>query len=214
MSVPPIDLAAEFGTPLYVYDLDVVRAQAEALRAALPYRPLQLLYAIKANSCPPVAKVLIEAGFGIDAVSPGEVALALRLGCPPQRVLYTENNATDDDLQAAQTAQALLGPAKRMLWKQKDLIQGYVSASLPHLEHGLRAAYHCKNAAAEIRAGERAAQYRPYGNNHSVLPGRRIAALSDSRVTMAAAAAKLREALRGVDNRRVGTASVPERGQR
>lgn len=108
MTATPIDLAAEFGTPLYVYDLDVVRARAAALRAALPYRPLQLLYAIKANPCPPVAKVLIEAGFGIDAVSPGEVALALRLGCPPERVLYTENNATDDDLRAAISEQVLV----------------------------------------------------------------------------------------------------------
>ncbi|MDA3962006.1 MAG: diaminopimelate decarboxylase [Planctomycetota bacterium] len=101
MSTAPLDLAQRFGTPLYVYDLALVRRQARALRAALPYEPLQLLYAIKANPCPAVVKVLIDEGFGIDAVSPGEVAMALRCGCPAERVLYTENNATDDDLQAA-----------------------------------------------------------------------------------------------------------------
>ena len=108
MSADALALAAEFGTPLYVYDLAVVRRQARALRAALPYAPLQLLYAIKANSCPAVARVLIDEGFGIDAVSPGEVALALRLGCPPQRILYTENNATDDDLRDASQAGVLI----------------------------------------------------------------------------------------------------------
>ena len=108
MSSDPHALAERFGTPLYVYDLGVVRARAQALQAALPYRPLQLLYAIKANPCPPVARVLLALDFGIDAVSPGEVALARRLGCPPERILYTENNATDEDLTAAIAAGVLV----------------------------------------------------------------------------------------------------------
>ena len=95
MALDPHDLVARFGSPLYVYDLDVVRARARALKAAVSWRPFQPLYAIKANTCPAVARAIVAEGFGIDAVSPGEVAMALRLGVPPELVLYTENNMTD-----------------------------------------------------------------------------------------------------------------------
>lgn len=94
----PAELIARYGSPLYVYDLDVVRARARALRDAVTYRPFQPLYAIKANSCPAIARVLVQEGFGVDAVSPGEVALALKLGVLPERVLYTENNMTDAEM--------------------------------------------------------------------------------------------------------------------
>lgn len=95
MTITPADLVARFGSPLYVYDLAVVRARAQALKAAISYRPFQPLFAVKANPCPAVVKAIVAEGFGIDAVSPGEVALALRCGVPPKRVLYTENNMTD-----------------------------------------------------------------------------------------------------------------------
>ncbi|TVR16072.1 MAG: diaminopimelate decarboxylase [Planctomycetota bacterium] len=91
------NLAAAFGTPTYVYDLDMVRQRASQLRAAIAHAPCQLLYAIKANPCPALVTCLLDEGFGIDAVSPGEMHLALRLGCPPERLCYTENNMTDDE---------------------------------------------------------------------------------------------------------------------
>ncbi len=102
MPVPrPAELVKRFGSPLYVYDLDIVRARARALKDCISYRPFRPLYAIKANPCPAIAAVLIEEGFGIDAVSPGEVALALRLGLKPDWLLYTENNMTDAEMAQA-----------------------------------------------------------------------------------------------------------------
>lgn len=101
-------LAAKYGTPLYVYDLDRVRAQAKALRTAFSYQPLHLLYAIKANPNPAVARVLLEEDFGIDAVSPGEVAWALKLGWKPERILYTENNSTDVEMRQAMAQGVLI----------------------------------------------------------------------------------------------------------
>ncbi len=106
MTIDPHDLIARFGSPLYVYDLDVVRARARALKAAITYHPFQPLYAIKANPCPAVARAIVGEGFGIDAVAPGEVAMALRLGVAPDRVLYTENNMTDAE-QAEAMAQGV-----------------------------------------------------------------------------------------------------------
>jgi diaminopimelate decarboxylase len=97
----PQDLLARFGSPLYVYDLEVVRARARALSAAISYQPFRPLYAIKANSCPTVARAIIAEGYGIDAVSPGEVALGLRLGLKPDLIQYTENNMTDAEMAEA-----------------------------------------------------------------------------------------------------------------
>lgn len=94
----PAQLVAQHGSPLYVYDLAVVRERARAVRAAISWKPFQPLFAIKANPCPAVAKVIVAEGFGIDAVSPGEVALALKLGVKPELVLYTENNMTDEEM--------------------------------------------------------------------------------------------------------------------
>jgi nucleoside-diphosphate-sugar epimerase len=122
--------------------------------------------------------------------------LAARAGLdPPQYRLIGPDPAPNPGRRALA---ALVSPAKALLWKQKDLIQGYLSASMPQFEHRLRAAYHCRNAAAEIRAGELEGQYRPYGNNHTVLPGPRMDALSDSRKTMDDAALRLRQSLSGV----------------
>jgi diaminopimelate decarboxylase len=108
MTLPIADLLSSHGSPLYVYDLDLVRARARALREAIDYQPCQLLYAIKANPCPGVARVLVEEGYGVDAVSSGEVALALRLGLHHEQVLYTENNMTDAEMREAMRAGVLI----------------------------------------------------------------------------------------------------------
>ena len=108
MSVAIADLMAAHGSPLYVYDLAVVRERAAQLQAAFTYKDLQFLYAIKANPCPPVARCLIEAGFGIDCVSPGEMQHALRLGVAADKILYTENNMTDAEMHDAIAAGVLI----------------------------------------------------------------------------------------------------------
>jgi len=104
----PTDLVAEYGSPCYVYDLDRVRERARALRAAIAYPDFVPLYALKANPCPAVVRVLVEEGYGIDAVSPGELAMARRLGVAPERILYTENNMTDAEMAGAVEARVLV----------------------------------------------------------------------------------------------------------
>lgn len=100
-------LLRDFASPLYVYDLDTVRARCRALRAAVAFAPFKPLYALKANCCPAVVRTILNEGFGIDAVSPGEVAMALKLGVSPQDILYTENNMTDAE-QVEAVAQGVL----------------------------------------------------------------------------------------------------------
>ncbi len=84
-----------FGTPTYVYKGGRIREKARTLRDAIPYFPTKVLYAMKANSNPEILKILKEEGVGVDAVSPGEVALGLRHDF---FVLFTGNNVTDDEM--------------------------------------------------------------------------------------------------------------------
>jgi diaminopimelate decarboxylase len=99
----PYDLAERFGTPLYVYDLDVVERQVRALRDALP-AAVEIAYAIKANPALAVVKHLAALGLGADVASGGELELALRAGVPPDRIVMTGPGKRDEEVRAAITA--------------------------------------------------------------------------------------------------------------
>ncbi|WP_433534575.1 type III PLP-dependent enzyme [Micromonospora sp. CA-249363] len=81
-------LVATYGSPLYVYDLERVdRAHAD-LRAVLP-SPSTLLYSMKANPHPAIARRLRQAGCRLEVSSAGELAAALLAGAGGQELLYT-----------------------------------------------------------------------------------------------------------------------------
>lgn len=92
------DLAVE--TPAYIYDLDEVRRAHRLLCEALP-QPSQLLYSLKANPHPAIIRVLALAGCAAEICSPGELAAALAVGLPPDRLLYTGPGKRDADVDAA-----------------------------------------------------------------------------------------------------------------
>lgn len=94
-----IDLIAEFGSPLYVYDEACLRAQYERLQQAITYRPFQLRYACKANGNLTILRLLRQWGAHLDVVSPGEVVLAERAGYSAHELLYTGNSVTNAELE-------------------------------------------------------------------------------------------------------------------
>jgi diaminopimelate decarboxylase len=99
-NVSAIDIANRYGTPLYVYDAEVIRRQVERVKqafAALPFRPF---YAMKANGALALLDLVRGAGFGCDTVSPGEVFIARRAGFAPDDIWFTCSNVSDDDLRA------------------------------------------------------------------------------------------------------------------
>ncbi len=91
-------LAAEFGTPLYVYEEAVIRRQCALFKESFAAAPLDIHYALKANYNPAILTVLLEEGLGIDAVSPFEVRLCLELGFAPGQIIFTGNNTTEAEL--------------------------------------------------------------------------------------------------------------------
>jgi len=93
-------LAERFGTPLYVYDANVIRTQIGNVREAFAGLPLRPFYAMKANSNLSILRLVRAAGFGCDAVSPGEIFLAMRAGYTPEEIWFTCSNVSDEDLRA------------------------------------------------------------------------------------------------------------------
>jgi len=94
-----LELAKRYGTPLFVYDGDTIRSRYRDLFRFIPYPGLRVHYALKANYNPAILTLLRDEGAGIDAVSPAEVAYALRLGFDPARIIYTANNMTDAEFE-------------------------------------------------------------------------------------------------------------------
>jgi diaminopimelate decarboxylase len=97
------DLAARYGTPLYVYGKDrILELYARLDDAFARHSPLpaRICYAMKANPHRGILRLLRRRGAWIDAVSPGEVEAALRAGFPPERILFTGTSVSRADLRA------------------------------------------------------------------------------------------------------------------
>lgn len=102
------ELASTYGTPLYVYSSAIIRQRCQTLAAAFPGLPVSWLYAIKANDNPHILNLIREEGFGFDTVSYEEVLLSVKTGQQPDRIFYTENNMTDQEMLAAVQAGVIL----------------------------------------------------------------------------------------------------------
>lgn len=82
-------LAAEYGTPCYIYSRAVIEANYRAYDAAFGTHPHRVCYAVKANSNLAVLNVLARLGAGFDIVSLGELERVLRAGGDPSRVVFS-----------------------------------------------------------------------------------------------------------------------------
>jgi diaminopimelate decarboxylase len=93
------DLAAEFGTPAYVLDEADFRARCRAWRSA--FDDGDVYYAGKAFLCITAARWVAEEGLSLDVCTGGELAVALRAGFPPERLLFHGNNKSLSELERA-----------------------------------------------------------------------------------------------------------------
>jgi diaminopimelate decarboxylase len=92
-------LAAEFGTPLFVYDEDALREKARAYVAA--FGPDAVAYAGKAFLCTAMVRLVAEEGLHLDVATGGELHVALEAGFPAARIVFHGNNKGDEELRAA-----------------------------------------------------------------------------------------------------------------
>lgn len=94
-------LCSQYGTPLYVYDGNIIERQYKKLTSSFSSVSLKIKYALKANSNQAILKLMKKLGSGLDAVSIEEVQLGLLAGFSPEEILFTPNGVTFDELKKA-----------------------------------------------------------------------------------------------------------------
>lgn len=99
--VPLADVAAEVGTPVYVYNAEAIRERYRSLDRALADLPHRICYAVKANSTLAVLRILRDLGAGADIVSAGEMARALAAGFAPDRIVFSGVGKAPSELRQA-----------------------------------------------------------------------------------------------------------------
>jgi len=134
--VPLPEIAARFGTPTYVYNADVIRAQYGALDAALAGTPHQICFAVKANGNLGVLRVLRDLGAGADIVSAGELARALAAGFDPTRIVFSGVGKRPDELRAA--ARARIGHVNVESLDEIEALAAAADAEAVNVEVGIR----------------------------------------------------------------------------
>lgn len=93
-----LNLASEFGSPLYVYDTATIERQYRRVEKAFQGVNLKLKYACKANSNQAILKFLKKLGAGLDAVSIEEAELGLKAGFSASEILFTPNGVSFEEI--------------------------------------------------------------------------------------------------------------------
>lgn len=98
-----VELAKEFGTPLYVFDEEGIRNNCRRLSYTLANQKLEsrIIYAGKAFLTLAMCKIIQDEGLGLDVVSGGELYTAIHAGFPMDKICFHGNNKTFDELELA-----------------------------------------------------------------------------------------------------------------
>ena len=97
----PEELALKYGTPLYVYNDEIIRQQMRDVAGVITKYPYRANYSMKANSNLSILKMALEEGLNADAMSMGEMMLLLKAGFPTDRIFFVPNNVSQEELQFA-----------------------------------------------------------------------------------------------------------------
>lgn len=98
-----LELAAQYGTPLYVMDEAHIRHTMRAMKKAFQdlHPASSIIYASKAFPCMAIARIVAQEGLMIDVASAGELYTALRADFPAERIVFHGNNKSREELEMA-----------------------------------------------------------------------------------------------------------------
>lgn len=96
-----LSIAEEFGTPVYVYHAEKIAEQYSKLINAFKNTDVKFFYACKALTNINILRYIKSIGANIDCSSINEVKLALHAGFTPERILYTSNGISFDEIDEA-----------------------------------------------------------------------------------------------------------------
>lgn len=102
------DIAAQVGTPFYVYSHATLSRHLEAFSSAFSSVPHLICYSIKANSNLAVLKTFVNHNAGFDIVSGGELYRARKVGCDPSKIVYSGVGKTETEIAEALQAGILM----------------------------------------------------------------------------------------------------------
>ncbi len=104
--VDTVKLAKKYGTPLFVYDVELIRNRANEFQDAFKRQGItaQVAYASKAFSCVGMVQLASELGLSLDVVSGGELYTAIVAGFPMERVHFHGNNKSEEEIEFAVTS--------------------------------------------------------------------------------------------------------------
>lgn len=97
----PVELAEKYGTPLYVYNENILRQRCRDLKNLVKYKNFVVDYSAKANSNVAFLQIVKSEGLEVDAMSPGEIHVELMAGFEPHEIFYICNNVSKEEMQYA-----------------------------------------------------------------------------------------------------------------
>lgn len=92
------DLIEQFGSPLYIYNEEILRSRCKDMKNLVSYENFIPHYSIKANTNIHLLKIVHEEGLHADVMSPGEIYLALEAGFQPEDLFFIPNNVVAEDM--------------------------------------------------------------------------------------------------------------------
>lgn len=96
--LPVSEIVARCGTPVFIYDSEIVDRKLADLRNALPHR-FSTSYSVKANPNPAFLHFFLNKGCGLEIASAGEFHLAESVGCPLEKIVFAGPGKTQDELE-------------------------------------------------------------------------------------------------------------------
>ncbi len=104
----PSALLEKYGSPLYVYNEEILRRSCATLKGALTIPRGSVVFSTKANSNPHLLRIIREEGLMADAMSPGEVAMLQEAGFRRDEIVYVCNNVGSEELRFAKESASLV----------------------------------------------------------------------------------------------------------
>ncbi len=97
----PHDLVEKYGSPLYVYNENVLRERCKDLKNLSDSKQFYIDYSAKANTNPEILKIIRSEGLIVDAMSPGELMMNKKAGFTSDEILYVCNNVSKEEFKNA-----------------------------------------------------------------------------------------------------------------
>ncbi len=94
-------LLKEYGSPLYVYDEEILRKRCREMHNLLSYPDFRVNYSAKANTNVELLRIVGSEDLDVDGMSPGEMYLEMMAGFPPSRITFIGNNVSADEFRYA-----------------------------------------------------------------------------------------------------------------